>query len=85
MVFFLFLFVLFHNKIFNRTVINAHVDILVVVAETFSENRQSADMLGLILDFQFQFYGTVIVEVKFIYGNIRYLQSVDESRKARRR
>ena len=43
----------FGRKICNGTVVDAYIDILVIIAEALSENGKTADMFGIFLHFQF--------------------------------
>lgn len=64
----------FRHQTGNGTVFHADVDILIVISKAFPEDGQSADVLRVLLDFELELDGTAVVKIKFIDGNVGYLQ-----------
>ena len=63
----------------KRRIIDGDTDILIVVSERFSVERDAADMLGVILDRETQADVAAVVQVKRERADIGDLKTVDVS------
>lgn len=65
--------------ILHGGIVDIYLDILPVVAESFAEDRETADMFRIIIHGHAEAEAAAVIQVKAVYGHIRDLKTVNES------
>lgn len=61
---------LFNKLFFNWCVINADFNILSIITERFTENRESSNVFCIVIDCHAQLHAAAIVQIKVPDGDI---------------
>lgn len=62
----------------NRAVVDADVDVLIVITEIFTEDGQTADMVSVVVDCHFKSDGTFVCQIQMVDRNIGNLKTINE-------